>query len=209
MVDHSKDRRVIDALVNSQELNEVTIKEVGHVQKMCEQMVAYLKVAYPQISAIEHELVEDSEHGSQKIQFKIVASGSERNTFIDYNFITTPEYKELLLLVSTFHVYGSFPVVVEMGGNFETAENVFKLKDLILEKGKKDISIQRYKGLGEMNPEQLWETTMNPANRTLLQVHIEDGIAADNIFSILMGDQVEPRRDFIVENALNVTYLDI
>jgi len=79
----------------------------------------------------------------------------------------------------------------------------------ILDGAKKDIQIQRYKGLGEMNPEQLWETTMNPDKRTLLQVRVEDAVETDEIFTVLMGDAVEPRRKFIEDFALDVRNLDI
>ena len=91
----------------------------------------------------------------------------------------------------------------------ETVNSLSALIDYVISAGKRGFAIQRYKGLGEMNPEQLWETTMNPEKRTLLQVRIEDAVEADEIFTTLMGDQVEPRRDFIYKNALYASNLDV
>ena len=84
-----------------------------------------------------------------------------------------------------------------------------QLLSYFINEGKKGLNIQRYKGLGEMNPIQLWETTMNPEKRTLLQVKVEDAVETDEIFTVLMGEQVEPRREFINDNALEVSMLDI
>ena len=95
------------------------------------------------------------------------------------------------------------------GGGQTPVFSLQEILDHVRENGKKGLTIQRYKGLGEMNPEQLWETTMDPEKRKLLQVRMEDGVQADQMFTMLMGDEVEPRREFIMENALNVRNLDV
>jgi len=101
--------------------------------------------------------------------------------------------------------------IVETGKDKEAiiADDIHQLLDSLIEEGKKGIGVQRYKGLGEMNPDQLWETTMDPEKRILLQVKIEDAVETDEIFTVLMGEEVEPRREFIQNNALRVTTLDI
>jgi len=127
--------------------------------------------------------------------------------------LSTHEY-ELLVenhrrVVETMADGRAFLELQDGGKQLLETSNHEELLAYFLESAKKGLAIQRYKGLGEMNPEQLWETTMNPDNRVLLQVKIEDVVESDEIFTILMGDQVEPRRDFIEKNALNVVNLDI
>jgi len=120
-------------------------------------------------------------------------------------------YRFMKTLVEQGHIYIAQPplYLVKKGKLREYAYNDAE-RDVILERiGRQGIHLQRYKGLGEMNPEQLWETTMDPARRTLLQVSMEDAAEAERIFSVLMGDQVEPRRQFIEENAHFVKNLDI
>ena len=104
---------------------------------------------------------------------------------------------------------GSFAFILRKKDGEVATEDLFTLMRMVLDEARKGINIQRYKGLGEMNPDQLWVTTMNPENRVLLQVAVEDANEASDAFVELMGDRVEPRRDFIERNALAVQDLDI
>ena len=116
---------------------------------------------------------------------------------------------ESLKLQSFVKEIGGKPFKLKTGEQVKIFQDPESLVSFVLESGKEKFSIQRYKGLGEMNPEQLWETTMDSSKRTLLQVSVQDAAAADEIFSVLMGEDVESRRSFIEKNALRVRNLDI
>jgi DNA gyrase subunit B len=153
-------------------------------------------------------LEKDEEHGVFEIVLQQPVNGHTREVRLGEAFVASPEYKALYATYEDIREAERPPLTVIDGG-----ERVVKDRDEllahVLAEGKRGLAISRYKGLGEMNADELWETTMNPERRTLLQVRLEDDEVAENIFTTLMGDAVEPRRLFIEENALNVKNLDI
>lgn len=152
------------------------------------------------------DLMNDEEHGLSEIQ---VSFPNGTTLLFDWEKASYVEFQKLLELKKMLENDFPAPFVLGENGKSETINSRDELLEKIMNAAKKDLSIQRYKGLGEMNPEQLWETTMDPEKRTLLQVKIEDAIETDQIFTVLMGDQVEPRRRFIEQNALDVKNLDV
>jgi DNA gyrase subunit B len=152
------------------------------------------------------ELSSDEEHGLWEIE-TTAAGGSKVK--IDWELASHVEFQKAVEIYKTLEERLTAPFILGENGSKETIESREELLDRVLNTAKKDLTIQRYKGLGEMNPEQLWETTMNPEKRTLLQVKIDDAVETDQIFTILMGDAVEPRRKFIEDNALDVKNLDV
>jgi len=158
----------------------------------------------------EYRLAKDDEHNSWHAVINNVVNGARRTAPINTATIDSPEYEELCKLHKMVLSLGEGPyVAIGNGKELLRVVDGETLAQKLVESIKAGMSIQRYKGLGEMNPEQLWETTMDPARRTFLKVTVDDAVEADGIFSVLMGDQVEPRRQFIEENALRVRNLDI
>ena len=143
--------------------------------------------------------------------FKLILRHAEKKetTEIDYEVCTQEDYIERLKDYNDVKEFYEEEIVITDGNSKQETKTVEEFIKYINEHGKEGISIQRYKGLGEMNPEQLWETTMNPEKRSLLRVSIEDAIEADQMFTVLMGSNIETRRAFIEENAMNVRNLDI
>ena len=155
------------------------------------------------------DLYWDEEHNLYGLEVQRSNGGKDRRIKVHWDLIASVEYRNLVQIYQEIREIAPPPYLLTEKGKEVVIDQEEGLLQSLNQLGKEGLSIQRYKGLGEMNPEQLWQTTMNPETRTLLKVRVEDAVEADETFSILMGDEVEQRRHFIEENALFVQNLDI
>ncbi len=155
------------------------------------------------------EVGQDEEHSTGFIRFWSRRDGVDREGRIDWNLVTSAEYRGMVTNTMGLEALNATSFSLIKGEDVSVFPSVEEALEKMYAGAKKGLSIQRYKGLGEMNPTQLWETTMDPAKRRLLRVRVEDDVEADAVFTVLMGDEVEPRRAFIQDNALEVRNLDV
>jgi DNA gyrase subunit B len=155
------------------------------------------------------EVGQDEEHSTGFIRFWSRRDGVDREGRIDWNLVTSAEYRGMVTNAMGLEALNATSFTLVKGDDLSVYASVEEALEKMYAGAKKGLSIQRYKGLGEMNPTQLWETTMDPAKRRLLRVRVEDDVEADAVFTVLMGDEVEPRRAFIQDNALEVRNLDV
>jgi DNA gyrase subunit B len=203
------DRKIVDTVLDVMSGRKGLMQKEGrklHDVFAEEELLGKIEVALTD-AGFKTELISDEEHGLYEIEIKGVSNGS--SILIDWELATHVEFQRAIELYKSFVQLSQPPFIITEGNSETEVETRGDLLNHILSVAKKDLHIQRYKGLGEMNPEQLWETTMDPEKRTMLQVKIDDAIETDEIFTVLMGDQVEPRRKFIEDNALDVKNLDI
>jgi DNA gyrase subunit B len=198
------DERLVDAAVwAGGPVEEDLADEVGLRERVAPAIEACLALIHPDALPVLWSAEADPEHGGHRLVAVTRRAGAVTRTTVDY--------QRLRAIAARITATGEPPyrLASAEGEPGEELPSATQLLAEIVALGKKGLSIQRYKGLGEMNPEQLAETTMNPDSRTLLQVKVEDAVEADLVFTSLMGDDVEPRREFIEKNALNVQNLDI
>jgi DNA gyrase subunit B len=169
---------------------------------------ATLALVYPKAEPTI-DILEDEEHQSSKLVCKVATGGIAYQLDVTHELVGSADFRELQKQAPSAMGLGKPPYKIKIKGTEVHKNGSAELVQAILEEGKQGLNIQRYKGLGEMNPGQLWETTMDPEKRTLLRVKLEDMTGVDEIFTILMGDEVEPRRNFIQQHALEVRNLDV
>ncbi|MGH7917866.1 MAG: toprim domain-containing protein, partial [Candidatus Binataceae bacterium] len=202
----SKERALVAQLARLASAKEVTA-DTFHSEDAVKQMAAAIKRELPELNLVYQVMPGDE--SSWRAVFTHARNGATPPTVIDSTLFLSGELREIRRLGADLESFKA-PLRIKSGGDEErTVESLKAVADAVLAAGQKGVEVQRYKGLGEMNPEQLWETTMNPESRSMLRVEVGSQEEAEEIFTKLMGDQVEPRRRFIEENALNVKNLDI
>jgi DNA gyrase subunit B len=214
-IDRRADSRLVAAVIHSTGFGKIELRERKKVEAAVPVIRAKLEKKYPDIFPLSIEVGWETEHGAATIKITPRPGSNARPVEIDWALVESAEYEELYSVEQDVRSIGPVPYFVREtkreGKETEETElaDSDALWDYIDARGHKGVDIQRYKGLGEMNAEQLWDTTLNPDARVMLQVRLDDAVQTDQVFTILMGDQVEPRRQFIEDNALNVRNLDI
>lgn len=200
---------LLQQMVHQGELTEENAADKAFVEKWAESYVSALTEKEAEGVIYTGEVIEDHERHLFLPKITMRQHGIDNEYFINHDFITSTDYEKIVKLGSAIGELIEEGAYIKRGEKVHPVKSFVEAVDWLLAESKKGLYIQRYKGLGEMNPEQLWETTMDPETRRMLQVTIEDAIGADQLFNCLMGDQVEPRRDFIETNALKVANLDV
>lgn len=208
MYERKNMERVILKTFVREGLTAASLAEEQQLEDLTQRVQQKLESLHPDLRPVIMTIGKDEEESKYYIDVHSRRNGLAKRTKIDFDLTESPSFEEIVSINRRATSAGEPPFMLLADDRRMEVPSFSKLVEVIVENGRKKLSIQRYKGLGEMNADQLWETTMNPENRKILQVTIEDAIKANEIFSTLMGDQVEPRREFIEKNALNVVNLD-
>ncbi|TAJ24984.1 MAG: DNA topoisomerase (ATP-hydrolyzing) subunit B [Nitrospirae bacterium] len=199
---------LLRAFVDEPGLDRDLLKNITALKKVVANAKKTLSAAYPK-ATITLDIAEDEEHQSNKVICRVQTNGMAHELAINHELVGSADFRELQKLAPSAIGLGRPPYKLKAKDAQKELPGTAELVQQILEIGKQGLGLQRYKGLGEMNPSQLWETTMDPETRSLMQVKLEDIAGVDDIFSILMGDEVAPRRNFIQQHALEVRNLDV
>jgi DNA gyrase subunit B len=203
------DSAVLRALMTLPEITAVEFEDHEFRRRWSEQLEQQLKATIGNGQGYRVQ----SQPGGEGVDASVIVTRDHHGTIsaktLHLSFFRSPEYRRLSAIGTQLKDIIGEGAAVERGKERREVASFADAIDWLMIQAKQGQTIQRYKGLGEMNPEQLWDTTVNPETRRLMQVRIEDAVAADEIFTTLMGDQVEPRREFIERNALAVANLDV
>jgi DNA gyrase subunit B len=208
--DRHFDKALLKRIIEEKLIDPQILKSRNLIDKSVEKLNEHFKaLELTTLKKYQFEVEEDPERESHLVKITIDSTIRTKKVKITNNFVDSAEFSGLINHYDGINSFLNSKFEYLTDKISEKFDNLDGFADFVIATGKQGAYIQRYKGLGEMNPDQLWDTTMDPENRTLLQVTIEDTIDADMVFSVLMGDAVEPRREFVESNALNVRNLDV